>query len=52
MTDIRSSFLIITGDEAGTSFGTFRPILLPFVVICYFELPHQCPAGIKKGLSK
>ena len=29
-----------------------RPILLQFVVICYFELSHQCPSGIKKGLGK
>ena len=27
-----------------------RPILLQFFVICYFELPRQCPSGNKKGL--
>jgi hypothetical protein len=30
----------------------YRPILLQFIVICYFELPHQCPTDIKKGLGK
>jgi hypothetical protein len=24
---------------------------LSFVVIIYLEVPHQCPTGIKKGLT-
>ncbi|CAD6875645.1 hypothetical protein [Methylomonas fluvii] len=37
--------------KVGANAIKIRPVVLRFVVAFYFEVSHQCPAGIKKGLA-